>query len=125
MKRVRKIKVDQMEAKNKVDIIEDALNDKKASNINMLDVSGKTTICDFFVIASGSSRNQIEALSDNVQEKLFEAGVTLKNREGRADGGWILLDYDDVIVHIFTEEMREFYDLDHTWRDSVAYERKN
>ncbi len=111
-----------MDIKEKVEVIKAALIDKKAADINILDISEMTTIAEYFVIASGGSRLQIEALCDSVEEEMYKRNEPLKNREGRADGGWILLDYDDVIVHLFTEEMREFYDLDHTWRDAIKVE---
>ncbi|MBR1507370.1 MAG: ribosome silencing factor [Eubacterium sp.] len=110
-----------MDIKERIEIIKAALSDKKATDINVLDISEKSVISDYFIIASGSNRNQIEAICDNVEEELYKVGVELRNREGRADGGWILLDYDDIIVHIFTDEMREFYDLDHTWRDAKIF----
>ena len=101
-----------------LDTVQDALSDKKAYDINVLDITGNSPLCDYFVIASASNVNQLSAIADNVEEKLDEKGYTMKNREGRANGGWILLDYTDFVIHLFTEEMRSFYDLDHTWKDS-------
>ena len=101
-----------------LDTVKDALADKKAYDINVLDIKGSSPLCDYFVIASASNVNQLSAIADNVEEKLEELGIPMKNREGRANGGWILLDYTDFVIHLFTEEMRSFYDLDHTWKDS-------
>lgn len=99
----------------------DVLSEKKAENINIIDVSEKSSICDFFVIGSASNVNQLGALSDAAEEYLYKADVNLKGREGKADGGWILLDYGDIVVHLFTAEMRDFYDLDHTWKDAPSH----
>lgn len=96
----------------------DALLEKKAEDVVTLHVGTVSSICDYFVIASGSNKNQIQALCDNVEEAMSKAGFMMKNREGHANGGWILLDYYDIIIHIFTDEMRTFYDLERTWRDA-------
>lgn len=95
----------------------EALEDKKGHDIRVIRISAISTMCDYLVIADGSNRNQVQAMCDNVEEFMAKAGVKLKNREGYANGGWILLDYCDIIVHIFTEEERAFYDLEHIWRD--------
>ena len=94
-----------------------ALEDKKAHDIRVIRISDISTMGDYLVIADGSNRNQVQAMCDNVEEFMAKAGAKLKNREGYANGGWILLDYCDIIVHIFTEEERAFYDLEHIWRD--------
>lgn len=94
-----------------------ALEDKKAHDIRVIRISEISTMGDFLVIADGSNRNQIQAMCDNVEEFMTKSGAKLKNREGYANGGWILLDYCDIIIHIFTEEERAFYDLEHIWRD--------
>ncbi|SEF44704.1 ribosome-associated protein [Eubacterium ruminantium] len=101
-----------------LDIICDALLDRKGYNIKKLDVSELSPLCDAFVIVSGSNKNQLQALCDVVEEKCRESEMPLKEREGRAESGWILLDYGDIVVHIFSSEMREFYNLDHTWKDA-------
>ena len=95
----------------------EALEDKKGHDIRVIRISDISTMCDYLVIADGSNRNQVQAMCDNVEEYMAKAGAKLKNREGYANGGWILLDYCDIIVHIFTEEERAFYDLEHIWRD--------
>ncbi len=97
--------------------IVDALEDKIAHNIRVIRISEISTMGDYLVIADGSNRNQVQAMCNNVEEFMAKAGAKLKNREGYANGGWILLDYCDIIVHIFSEEERAFYDLDHIWRD--------
>lgn len=75
-------------------------------------------LADYFIIASGSNRNQVQAMVDSVQEDLFkQANVEAKQVEGYQSGNWILLDYADIIVHVFDEENRLFYDLERIWRD--------
>lgn len=94
-----------------------ALEEKKAYDIRILDIKAISSIGDYLVIADGSNRNQIQAMCDAVEEKMQLAGAPLKNREGYSNAGWILLDYYDIIVHIFSNEERSFYDLEHIWRD--------
>ncbi len=102
---------------NMAHIAYDALLEKKAEDVNVIDISGISTIADYFVIASGRNDNQMRTLMDNVEEKMGRAGYTAKMREGTDGNVWVLLDYGDVIVHIFGQEDREFYDLDRIWRD--------
>ncbi|MBD5097091.1 MAG: ribosome silencing factor [Lachnospiraceae bacterium] len=106
-----------MDSKECVKIVVEGLQDKKANDIHIIDIREISTMGDYFIIADGSNRNQVQALSDSVEQVLSDAGVKLKNREGYANGGWILLDYYDIIIHIFSEEERSFYDLEHIWRD--------
>ncbi len=94
-----------------------ALQDKMGKNIVSLHVGEATVITDFFVIANGSNSSQMDAMIDGVEEEMKKAGYELKTREGRTQGGWVLLDYNEVVVHVFSTEMREFYGLDSTWRD--------
>ncbi len=102
---------------NMARIAYDALIEKKAEDVNVIDISGISTIADYFVIASGKNDNQMRTLVDNVEEKMGRAGYTAKMREGTDGNVWVLLDYGDVIVHIFGQKDREFYDLDRIWRD--------
>lgn len=94
-----------------------ALQEKKAGNIKIIDISDVSSVGDYFIIADGSNPNQVQAMCSNVEEFMSKAGAPLKNREGYSNGGWILLDYYDIIIHIFMEEERSFYDLEHIWRD--------
>ncbi len=96
-----------------------ALEDKKAEDIRVIDISEVSVIADYFVIAGGTNKAQIQALCDNVQEKLGRAGYPEKQTEGYKTANWILLDYGDVIVHIFDKENRLLYDLERIWRDGV------
>ncbi len=95
----------------------EALEDKKGEDIRVIDISEISTLADYFLIAAGSNRNQVQALSDSVQEKLGRAGYMTKNVEGYDMANWILLDFGDIIVHIFDSENRLFYDLERIWRD--------
>jgi ribosome-associated protein len=98
-------------------IIVDALEDKKAEDIKIIDISEVSTIADYFVITNGTNKSQIQALSDNVGEKLAASGIQPKNIEGYNTANWILMDYHDILVHIFDKESRGFYDLERIWRD--------
>lgn len=98
-------------------LVIDALEDKKAEDIKVIDISQLTVIADYFIIAGGSNRSQIQALSDNVAEKLGRAGHPLKQMEGYDTANWVLMDFGDVIVHVFDKENRLLYDLERIWRD--------
>lgn len=98
-------------------LVIDALEDKKAADIKVIDISQLTVIADYFIIAGGSNRSQIQALSDNVTEKLGRAGHPLKQMEGYDTANWVLMDFGDVIVHVFDRENRLLYDLERIWRD--------
>ena len=95
----------------------EALEDKKAEDIKVIDISEVSVIADFFIIAGGSNRSQIQALCDNVDEKLGRAGYPAKQREGYETANWVLLDFGDIIVQIFDKENRLLYDLERIWRD--------
>lgn len=95
----------------------EALEDKKAEDIKVIDISEVSVIADYFIIAGGSNRSQIQALCDNVDEKLGRAGSPSKQIEGYDTANWILMDFGDVIVHIFDKENRLLYDLERIWRD--------
>lgn len=94
-----------------------ALEDKKAEEIKTIDISQVSVIADYFIIANGTNRSQIQALSDHVEETLGKAGVPLRQIEGYQTANWVLLDFHDVIIHIFDKENRLFYDLERIWRD--------
>lgn len=103
-------------------IIYNALDDKKGIDIKILDISKVSTIADYFVIASGSNSSQVQALSDNVTEEMSKAGYDYKQIEGYNSSNWILIDYSDVIVHVFDADSRMFYDLERIWRDAEYVE---
>ena len=94
-----------------------AIDDKKALDIKVIDIREVSVIADYFVIASGSNLNQVQAIVDNVEEQLGRAGFEPKQIEGTRTSNWILMDYGDLIIHVFDEENRLFYDLERIWRD--------
>lgn len=94
-----------------------ALEDKKGNDIRVIDIQDVSIIADYFIIASGSNRNQVQTMADNVEEVLGRAGYEPRQLEGYGTATWILMDYNDIIVHIFSEEDRLFYDLERIWRD--------
>lgn len=102
----------------------DALEDKKAEDIRIIDISEISTIADYFIIADGSNKSQIQAMADNVSERLGRAGVTVRQIEGYQNANWILMDFQDIIIHIFDRENRLFYDLERIWRDGVLIEKE-
>lgn len=101
-----------------------ALEDKKAEDIRIIDISEISTIADYFIIADGSNKSQIQAMADNVSETLGRAGVSLRQMEGYQSANWILMDFQDVIIHIFDRENRLFYDLERIWRDGVLTDKE-
>ena len=94
-----------------------AIDDKKGQDIKIIDIHNVSVIADYFVIASGTNSNQVQAIVDNVEEQLGRAGFEAKQIEGNRNSSWILMDYGDVIIHVFDEENRLFYDLERIWRD--------
>ncbi len=101
-----------------------ALEDKKAEDVRIIDISQISTIADYFIIADGSNKSQIQAMADNVSEVLSRAGVSLKQMEGYQNANWVLMDFQDVIIHIFDRENRLFYDLERIWRDGVLTDKE-
>jgi ribosome-associated protein len=93
---------------------------KKARDIKILDVNDISPITDCFVICSGNSSIQVKAIADEIEDKMAERGFDLRHKEGYSTARWILLDYDSVIVHVFRNEDREFYDLERLWADAQA-----
>lgn len=104
-----------------------ALEDKKGNDIRVIDIQDVSIIADYFIIASGSNRNQVQTMADNVEEVLGRAGYEPRQLEGYGTATWILMDYNDIIVHIFSEEDRLFYDLERIWKDGkeVSIEELN
>ncbi len=108
-----------METEKILETIVKALDSKRAEDINVLKITNLTVIADYFVIADGSSVTQTKALADEVEYKVGELCGGLKPRQvqGTAGGGWIILDYSDIVVHVFYKEQRDFYKLDKLWAD--------
>ena len=99
-----------------------ALEDKKGKDIKVIDIHEVSVIADYFVLGSGTNQNQVQAMVDNVEEQLGRAGYEAKQIEGTRNSSWILMDYSDVIVHIFHDETREFYSLERLWSDAKIEE---
>jgi ribosome-associated protein len=91
------------------------LDGRKAADVTVVDISSKSSFADYFVVASGGSERQLGSLAREVETQLAEQGVKIKNLEGRPDSGWILMDYGDVIVNVFSVVQRERYQLEKIW----------
>ncbi len=107
-----------MTAKEKMELAVRHLDSKKAKDIKVLEVTGLTLLADYFVICSATSTTQVKALGDTLEEKLELDGEPLLKKEGKQGMQWVLMDYSDVIVHIFYQETREFYGLEKLWADA-------
>ena len=99
------------------------LSSKKAEDILLIDVREKTALCDYFVIASGRNTTQVRALCENLEEHLSKQGIEPRRTEGVRDGRWGVLDYGDVIVHVFNDESRLFYHLERLWDEGENVRR--
>ena len=102
-----------------------ALEEKKAEDIRAIDISRVSVIADYFIIANGTNTSQIQAMADEVEEQLYKAGYTLNQKEGYNNANWVLMDFGDIIVHIFDKENRLFYDLERIWKDGSMVEPKS
>ena len=98
------------------------LSDKKAQDIVIIDIQEKAAFADYFVICSGTSERQINSLIDDVEDAFAKEGLFTKSIEGKNGSGWVLMDFGDVIVHVFDKENRLFYDLERIWRDGKIIE---
>lgn len=94
-----------------------AISSKKGLNIKLIEIGDISSLADYMVIATGTSSTHVKAIADEVEYQLDEAGISVSHIEGYRSNSWILLDYVDVIVHIFSDEAREFYDLERLWQD--------
>lgn len=103
--------------KQKLETIIRALDSKRAEDIQLIGIKDLTIIADYFVIANGSSNTQTKALADSVEYELKQLGVEPVREEGYAGANWIILDYNDIVVHVFYKETREFYNLEKLWQD--------
>ncbi|HHV99439.1 MAG TPA: ribosome silencing factor [Clostridiaceae bacterium] len=108
-----------MDSKNLVDKIVETLKSKKARDIDIIDITKISTLADYFVICSGTSTTHIRTLADELEEKLVNDGHQHLRKEGYNSARWILIDYGDVVVHIFHEEDRNFYNLERLWADGI------
>ena len=106
-----------MSSRELAKIAMDALEDKKVEDLRIIDISEVSIMADYFIIGSGSSQTQVRALANKDEEKLQEAGVTPRQIEGYQSASWILMDFNDIIVHVFNSEDRLFYNLEKLWLD--------
>ncbi len=104
-------------SKEMVKLAAAALEEKKGEDIQIIDIREVSVLADYFIIANGSNPNQVQAMADQVQEDLGKAGYLCRQVEGYKNASWILMDYRDIIVHVFSREDRLFYDLERLWRD--------
>lgn len=102
-----------------------ALEDKKAEDIRIIDISEVSVMADYFIIANGSNPSQLQAMVDNVDETLGRAGYHVKQIEGYNSANWILMDFGDIIVHVFDKENRLLYNLERIWRDGKTIEKED
>ena len=107
-----------MEALEEAKIAQAALDDKMGQDIQVLDLQGLSNVADCFVIASGNNVNHLRAMADEVEQKLFQAGYKMHHSEGYSTGTWILLDFGNLLIHLFNKEDRAFYGLEHVWGDA-------
>ena len=107
-----------MNALEAAKVAQAAIEDKMGEDIKVLDLQGLSNIADCFVIASGKNVNQLHAMANEVEQKLFKEGIKLHHSEGYSSGTWILLDFGNLLVHLFNREDRAFYGLDHVWGDA-------
>lgn len=115
-----------VDSKQLAEHIASLLDKKKAHDVKILRVTEKTVIADYFVIAGGTSSTQVKALADEVEYQIgVNDGIKPVNVEGRGTGGWVLLDYENVLVHVFDPKMREFYNLEKLWAEceEVSFDR--
>lgn len=111
-----------MTSKEIAKIAVNALEDKKVEDLRIIDISGISIMADYFIIGSGSSQTQVHALANNVEEKLHEVSVKPRQIEGYQSASWILMDFNDIVVHIFNKEDRLFYNLEKIWLDGKIIE---
>ena len=109
-----------LNAKEIIAVAVKALSDKKGKELKVLYTADQTTLAEYFIICSGTSNTQVRALAEAVEEALSKAGEEPHHVEGHRGGLWTLLDYSAVVIHVFTEEGREFYDLERLWSDAAA-----
>ena len=107
-------------AKEMVKLIYQALEDKKAEDIEVIDIAEISCLADYFIITHGENSNQVQAMADSVDEAMTKAGFACRGIEGYQAAHWILLDYSDVVVHVFSGDDRRFYDLSRIWRDGKS-----
>lgn len=114
-----------MDSREMAKVIIEAMEEKKAEDIRVLDIAEVSSLGDYFIIASGNNVNQVQAITDEIDMRLGRQGVSPKQIEGYMNANWILMDYGDVIVHVFDKENRLFYDLERIWKDGKSIDPAN
>jgi ribosome-associated protein len=109
-----------MDSRNIAKLACEALAEKKANDMKVIDIQNISVIADYFVLADGANQNQLQAMQSAVDEALYKVGIHARQIEGNQNSTWILMDYGDIIVHIFSKEDRLFYDLERIWRDGIV-----
>lgn len=107
------------EVEKKLSIITKACEDKNGIDIKTLDIGNLTPIADYFIIVSGNSSTQAQGIANEIEDKMMEAGFERISKDGYQSGRWILLDFGDIIVHVFHKEEREYYDLERLWSEKI------
>ena len=107
-----------MTVEQMVKVAYDAIDDKLGQDISIINIGQVSSLCDYFIIATASSSRQVKAIADSVQDAFTEQGIEPRAKEGYDTQTWKLLDYGDIIVHVFDEENREFYNLEKLWKDA-------
>lgn len=113
-----------MQAKQLTDLILKTLSDKKGEDIIYLNVADKTILAEYYIIATGRSNTHVKSLCDYVEEEVEKTGTTALRKEGITEGRWAVLDFGDVIVHIFDDSARDFYNLERLWGEGVKYQEE-
>jgi ribosome-associated protein len=114
--------IEHLDGKERVLLCVNASLKKKAKNLVILNIKTLSSFSDYFIICSGTSDRQVQAIASSIQENLKEFGIIPLGVEGEKLGKWVLIDYDDVIIHIFYEPIREFYEIERLWSDSPRME---
>ena len=110
--------IDNVSVENMTKVIYDAIDDKLGKDISIINIGEVSSLCEYFVIATAGSQRQVKAIADNVEDELTKIGIEARGKEGYDSQVWILLDYGDIMVHIFNEENRDFYKLETLWKDA-------
>lgn len=103
----------------------EALEDRKAEDVTVIDLREISPIADFFIVANGNNQNQLRAMCDAADEVMYTHGIHQKHVEGNQNSTWILMDYGDVVIHIFSKEDRLFYDLERIWKDGKIIDKND
>ncbi|MGL5716696.1 MAG: ribosome silencing factor [Paraclostridium sp.] len=107
-----------MTVEQMVKVIYDAMDDKLGKDISIINVGAVSSLCDYFIIATAGSTRQVKAIADNVEDELTKLGIESRGKEGYETQEWILLDFGDIMVHVFNEENRAYYNLEKMWKDA-------